>query len=423
MVAREDAAKRTAEEPAPPARAVSAASLIASARALVPMLREQQEEADERGYYSDEVHRQFLQAGLYRILQPKMFGGYELDLGTFLAVVAEISRGHPSTGWCYTLASSHCLILASHWSEQAQRELFGPSGEFRSSHRSVPAGTFKKVEGGYLIESGSWSYSSGTAVATHFGGGTLLPDAQGNRVSVNFFVPREKVTILSDWGGDRSLGMRGSASHTVRIDNVFVPDHHLSWGNFLLEQTDREGTPGTRLHGNPMYLGVVGGPYHLTFSAMMLGTARAAIEEFEQLIRTRKVIGNPNLYIYQQTDVQAALGEAMVLADSAEAVMRAAADLYREHCERWARDGTPIGAADTMRAWAMARQSCLMSCNAVELLFRRGTPTVTARGHKLQRYFRDIQMYLVHPAAQPWVPRGRAQSYLGLQVEYFSARK
>lgn len=71
----------------------------------------------------------------------------------------------------------------------------------------------------------------------------------------------------------------------------------------------------------------------------------------------------------------------------------------------------------------MARQSCLMSCSAVDLLFRRGTPTVTTRGHKLQRYFRDIQMYLVHPASQPWVPRGRAQSYLGLPVEYFTARQ
>jgi 3-hydroxy-9,10-secoandrosta-1,3,5(10)-triene-9,17-dione monooxygenase len=404
-------------------QSASAEALIARATALVPLLREQQEESDRRGYYSDAVHRKLLEAGLYRVLQPKMFGGHELDVGTFLAIVTEISRGHPSSGWCFTLASSHSLILASHWGEQAQRELFGPAGEFRSAHRSVPAGKFKRVDGGYLIEAGSWSYSSGIPVATHFGGGALLPDKSGNPVSVNFFVPRERVTILPDWGADQSLGMQGSGSNTVRIENVFVPDHHIAWGNFLLEQTDPQGTPGTRLHGNPMYLGVVGGPYHLTFSAMMLGTARAAIEEYELLIRTRKVIGNPNQYIYQQTDVQAALGEAMVLADSAEAIMRAAAELYREYCERWARNGTRISSAETMRMWAMARQSCLMSCNAVELVFRRGTPTVTTQGHKLQRYFRDIQMYLVHPASQPWVPRGRAQAHLGLGVEYFSARK
>jgi len=406
-----------------PEPGVTAQVLLERAAALVPMLRAQQDEADERGYYSQAVHQELLRAGLYRALQPKLFGGYEVDFGSFLRIVALISTGHPSSGWCFTLASSHSLILASHWSEQAQRELFGPSGDFRASHRSVPAGTFRKVDGGYLLVSGSWSYSSGTPVATHFGGGALLPDKSGSPVSVNFFVPREKVTILPDWGGEHSLGMRGSGSNTVKIENVFVPEHHVAWGNFLLQQTDPLGTPGTRLHRNSMYLGVVGGPYHLTFSAMLVGTARAALDEFEQLIRKRKVIGNPALFIYQQSDVQRALGEAMVLTDSAEVVMQGAASLYREYCERWARHGTPISAGDTMRIWSMGRQSCLMSCKAVELLFHSGTPTVTTRGHNLQRYFRDIQMYLVHPAAQPWVAAARAQTHLDLPVEYFSARK
>ena len=397
--------------------------LIARASALIPLLRAQQDEAEERGYYSPEVHQAFLQAGLYRTLQPKLFGGYEFDFGSFLRIVAAVSRGHPSTGWCFTLASSHCLLLASHWNEQAQRELFGPVGDFRASHRSVPAGTWKRVDGGYVIVSGTWSYSSGTPISTHFGGGALLPDQNGNPVSVNFFVPREKVTILPDWGGDLSLGMRGSGSNSVRIENVFVPEHHIAWGNFLLEQTNPKGTPGTALHGNPMYLGVVGGPYHLTFSAMFAGTARAALDEYEQLIRTRKAIGNPALYIYQQSDVQRALGEALVLTDSAEVLLYAAADMFREYCERWVRHGTPISAADTMKIWNLARQSTLMSCRAVELLFHNGTPTVTTRGHNLQRYFRDTQMYMVHPAAQPWVVTARAQTAMNLPIEYFAARK
>ena len=414
---------RAAAPVAAPESGLTPQALIERAGRLIPLLRAQQDEADERGHYSQQVHEEFLRAGLYRALQPKLFGGYEIDFGSFLRIVAQISRGHPSSGWCFTLASSHSLILASHWSEQAQRELFGPSGDFRASHRSVPAGTFQKAAGGYQLVSGSWSYSSGTPVATHFGGGALLPDKNGNLVSVNFFVPREKVTILPDWGGEHSLGMRGSGSNTVKIENVFVPEHHIAWGNFLLAQTDPQGTPGTRLHRNPMYLGVVGGPYHLTFSAMLVGTARAALDEFDQLIRKRKVIGNPALYIYQQSDVQRALGEAMVLTDSAEMLMHGAVDLYREYCERWAREGTPISAGDTMRMWSLGRQSALMSCKAVEQLFHSGTPTVTTRGHNLQRYFRDIQMYLVHPAAQPWVAAARAQTHLDLPVEYFQARK
>ncbi len=50
--------------------------LVARAAALRPLLRAQQDENDARGTYSEELHQAFLKAGLYRTMQPKMFGGY-----------------------------------------------------------------------------------------------------------------------------------------------------------------------------------------------------------------------------------------------------------------------------------------------------------------------------------------------------------
>jgi len=69
--------------------------LIARAAALKPLLRQQQAENDERGSYSEELHQAFLKAGLYRITQPRMFGGYEFDIPTFYRAMLEISHGHP----------------------------------------------------------------------------------------------------------------------------------------------------------------------------------------------------------------------------------------------------------------------------------------------------------------------------------------
>ena len=116
--------------------AITPAMLVERARAMRPRLREQQEANDQRGYYSDEIHQAFLRNGFYRILQPKRFGGYEMDFVTFAKVIMEISQGHPASGWCYTLAASHALLVASHWSEAAQAEIFGPAGDFRSPHGS-----------------------------------------------------------------------------------------------------------------------------------------------------------------------------------------------------------------------------------------------------------------------------------------------
>lgn len=134
--------------------------LIARAAALKPLLRAQQAENDERGAYSPELHQAFVKAGLYRTVQPRMFGGYEFDIPTFYRAMLEIAHGHPSAGWCLTLCASHPFLIASHWSERAQRELFGPDGHFAAPHRVPPMGKLTPVEGGYRL-TGKWDFCSG----------------------------------------------------------------------------------------------------------------------------------------------------------------------------------------------------------------------------------------------------------------------
>ena len=189
-------------------------TLVERARGLRDMLRAQQEEADERGSYTDEVHEAIKAAGLYRVVQPKMFGGYEFDPETLIRCVIEIGRGHPSAAWCYCLASSHALIAGSHFDADTQAELFGPEGDFRAPHRAAPAGKLERAEGGW-IANGVWNYSSGVPVATHWMGGTVIPGPDGKPRSVDIIVPRDQIEVIPDWGGDRSLGMRASGSLSV----------------------------------------------------------------------------------------------------------------------------------------------------------------------------------------------------------------
>jgi len=396
---------------------------LARAEALIPLLREGQEEADQRGHYSEAVHQKMLEGGLYRMVQPKMFGGYEFSWTDFLRVVHAIARGHPSSGWCYCLGSSHSHMLGSHWSEQAQRELFG-NGDFRSPHRAVPAGVFKPVDGGYVVN-GVWSYSSGIPWATHFCGGALLPDAEGRLRPANFFVSKDKVTVLPDWGGDSALGMQGSGSNSVKLEDVFVPDHHIAFGDVLFGQDFdwAKGTHGARLHGNPMYLGVAGGPFHLCFSAITSGAARAALDEYEAVIRERKAYGGSGgAKMVSDPDIHRHLGEVLTLIDCAEAIMFGAMEHWDMYLDRWARTGEGISTEDTMRMWAMGRQSSFMSCKAVEIMFSSGGVASANRGQRLQRYFRDVQMFRIHPSSQSWVQEARGQTHLGLPPAKFAAR-
>ena len=394
-------------------------TLIERAIALRTLLREQQDETEKRGHYSKEIDRRLRDGGFYRMLQPKRFGGYELAFTDFIRVVMEIARGDPGSAWCFTLSASHALLVGPHWSEAAQAEIFGPTGDFNSPHRAVPSGKFEPVDGGYMVN-GTWSYSSGIPISTHFIGAGFLRPKDGPPQPLNFIVPVDKIEILPDWGGGVALGMQGSGSNSVKLTDVFVPERHVIFGGPSgPDLIGDEGSEGVQLHGNPMYLGQLGGAYQNTFTAILTGAARAAIDEYEEILRTKTVMMAPGMLRMNDPESQRPLGKALALADIAEVSAIAIADKFMDQCKAWGEDRRPITPADTFQLWSMSQEACFLACEAVDLLWRTAPVSAANRGSRLQRYFRDIQMYRIHPSAQPWVSLTRGQVQLGLPFGVF----
>jgi 3-hydroxy-9,10-secoandrosta-1,3,5(10)-triene-9,17-dione monooxygenase len=376
--------------------------LFERAIALRERLREQQDEAEERGAYSPEMHQAFLQAGFYRVTQPKLFGGYEFDLGTNYRLIVEISRGHPAAGWCLSLGGSHAYVVGSHWPEQAQRELFGPDGHFIAPHRPAAMGMLKPVDGGYLLN-GEWNYCSGIPYATHLlCGATLDGSSPGGAKGVRqVVVPRSAFEVLDDWGGDRTLGMRASGSNSARVRDAFVPEHMAVQLDWLAARPDgmEHGTPGTRLHGNPMYLGRMMGPYHCSLVSVVVGAAWAALDEFETLMLRNRSLADPALLWADHVDYQRPFGLALSMTEAAETILHGVAARYMDYCRRWQRDRTPISVEDNLRLWALAQQAGGLGKQAVELLFQNSLSAPTKKASRLARYFRDVAMYNSHVSA------------------------
>jgi 3-hydroxy-9,10-secoandrosta-1,3,5(10)-triene-9,17-dione monooxygenase len=315
-----------------------AAELIERARQIGKRLRAQQDESDARGCYSDEIHRELLTGGFYRVLQPPMFNGGGVDCETYIRVILELSRGHPGSGWCYALASSHALVLGAHFEEEVQRELFGPEGDFRAAFAAGPAGipTFERCDGGYRV-SGLWAFASGIPVCTHFLGGAFIAGVGGAPAPITFVAPRSRIEVLPDWGGDAAMGMQASGSNSVRLDGVFIPDRHIIPSPVGLLSTENlpEGTPGTRLHGEGLFLGIIFGWFSCEFGAIFTGAARAALEEYERLLRVKPLLFDPQRTRMHDPELQRIFGEALCRADAAEALTLSATRLHLEQCDRW----------------------------------------------------------------------------------------
>ena len=230
---------------APPEPDLTAAELLARAQALVPVLRERQPATEAAGRLLDESHEAFAEAGLYRALQPRRFGGYELGLRDFVGVMSEISRGCPSSGWVLALTSGHPHLL-SHWSEEAQAEIYGADGDARVPGRPVQPGLAIPTDGGYVV-SGTWDYASGCDQATHFMGSAIVPGTEPPRL-VWLLVDRADFEIVDNWD---PIGLRGTGSKRVVCSDVLVPEHRV----ITAIGTSPERPPGWRSHANPLYAG------------------------------------------------------------------------------------------------------------------------------------------------------------------------
>ncbi|WP_084351708.1 acyl-CoA dehydrogenase family protein [Millisia brevis] len=377
--------------------------ILEAVRTLRPLLRERQAATEEAGQYAPDVHDYFIEHGLYSVLAPQKFGGSELGIPAFFAVIAEVARGCPSTAWCLSLSVAHSLTLASYWNEEAQSEIFGANDYMIGPSSGNPIeSTVERVEGGYLI-SGTWRYCSGAPYSTHFFPVITVP-ATDERPEFRAWavVERDDYTVLDDWG--RVIGMRGSGSNGIRIDKAFVPFHHVSEENWTSEATSP--AVGYGVHRNPTYSGVFFGFAEGEVAAVSVGLGYAAIDEYERIIRTTKAPFDPNgARRADADDWRRVLGMAMARVDTAGAALVHSGRQYEEFARQLVEREYAFDAARSMRlnnAYFVVEE---LVWESLQELIRTAGTGFSADGQKMQRYFRDI-----------WTTVGRTD-----QFQFFAA--
>ncbi len=313
--------------------AITPDEMIARAAAIAPTLVARQAETEQRTCYAPDTHEQFREAGLYRMLVPRRYGGYELDVPTFVRVIAHLARGCPSTAWQVCLPTAHALLVASWFDERAQDELFADP-DFLCPSVAAPVGRARKIADGFLELTGTHRYCSGAPYATHYLGQTLPagPDPDGPPAGppMLFVAPRSAWTMLDDWG--HTLGLKGSGSNSIVFDAGRIPEYFALPDTQMLDVDNSDGTPGQRLHGNPMYFGRALSFFGLEFIALAVGMVKGALDEYLELITTRTTHRPPIILRSHDPDYQRWYGRARAKTETAEAALLQAADQWMEAC-------------------------------------------------------------------------------------------
>lgn len=385
----------------PPEPDLTPDEMVARAVALRGELVADQAATEQRTYYSPEMHEAFLNAGFYHLYVPRRYGGYEFDVPTYVRVVQEIARGCVSTAWCVGLAMNHALMVGSWWPQEAQDEIFA-GGDFRCSSVAAPVGKAAETDEGWEIN-GQVAFASGTPYSTFYMGQALLPAPAGASPQdpppqLLFVAPRSEWKMLEDWGD--MLGLKGSGSHSIRFEASRIP---RSWGfaGSMLDVEVGGGTPGSRLHGNPMYSGRAVSIFTISLAAVTIGAAYNMLDEYERLMRTKMTPLPPFTPRIKDPDYQRWYGRALTHIATAEAAVHNAAEQHMELCRRNVEDGgeggRPYSFGDDMLLAGIAREAMLMCWRVVDDdLWQTVGASVARDGERTARVFRDMAVAAAH---------------------------
>jgi 3-hydroxy-9,10-secoandrosta-1,3,5(10)-triene-9,17-dione monooxygenase len=363
---------------------VGYAQAVERARALVPLLRSRAAAAEARGDLDPEVDRALHDAGLYRICQPRRWGGMELDFLALCDIPYELARGCASTSWTFGNYAIHHWMLAM-YDERAQAEVWGENPDARiASGIAYPQGRATRVDGGYRV-SGTWNFSSGSPLSHWNMLAALVRDGErvvGHRMCL---LHRSQYELLDDW---QVLGMRGTGSQSVRATDAFVPEHRA-----LDTLTCRGGAgfPGARSNANPLYqlpLAVLGAQ---CIVATAVGNAQGALELTCAAVQARSTsYTGASMRDFQA--VQLRTGGAGARIEAARLLCNGGA----EKGMRWAAAGYLPTVEERLALKRDAAYAVSLATEAVDLLHGMAGANGIYDRYPIQRLFRDAHALGAH---------------------------
>ena len=358
-------------------------AILARARSMLPELRARAAATEGNRRLLPETDRAFREAGFYRVMQPRGFGGLELPFGIQTDLSMELARACASSGWVAAILACHGWMLGMLPGE-AQAEVWGadPDATVASSFLCREP-QVARAAGGIRL-TGRWEFSSGVDYCDWAMVLARVPPEGGGAPDAVFgLVPLAECRIDDCW---HATGLAGTGSNDLLLDGVFVPDHRL--GN-VRKMCDGEA-PGSAVNDGYLYRLPQLSVFSFNLVGTVIGAARGALEAVvEQLTDRRSGVGHR---LAEQQSVQLRIAESLADVDAAYAVV----DRNRHEIVRWGEAGDIPPLERRARYRRDNGYAAMLCCRAVD----RALPVTGAGGlaadHPVNRAWRDAHAAARH---------------------------
>lgn len=327
-------------------------------------------------------------ADVFRLMQPKRFGGYEYGPAELAQIGFELGRACGSTGWCGTLAVCFGWMTAFFPLEAQQEVWDNPDNLLAVSY--VPTPKVEAVDGGFRI-SGNWPWASGIDSATWLILAAMLPGKDGPPSIAWCLVPVRDVIIDHDsWNVS---GLEGTGSKTVAIEApVFVPNHRvLPLGRIFSGKVPGLEVPGNdqARFGYPTF-----GPTALV--APIVGMAQGALDAFTETARSARRMARPGVFekVAESTLIQSLVGQAAARIDAARTLMLTSLQEGQEVV----RAGGTLEIEQRVRIRRNHGFAARTSSEVVNEIYAKSGAAAADEKSRVQRFWRDANTAALHPS-------------------------
>lgn len=359
-----------------------------SLQRVLTEIRARRDEFNDKRHVPKDMINKLKQLGIYRAHTPRCFGGAACAPSEFLHLIENISEADGSTGWVasFGFAAIYLAALPRNTLEQIYEN--GPDIAFAGG--LFPVQPAQKVEGGWRVN-GLWKFASGCMGADLLGVGIGV--GEGNKPLTAVLKPKD-VEIIENW---EVLGMRGTGSHDLQVNDVFVPDE---W-TFV-----RGGLPTI---DEPIYQYPTIAYAAQVLAVVNLGIARAALDEVAQMTSTHNgYTGAPKMA--ERAYLRISLAKA-------EASLRSARAFFYEATESaWESilKGDGVSAEQTSMLRLAATQAAREGAKVVQSAYMLAGIAAIYDDHPLQLYLRDALVVTQHAFLNESMYDGAGSVLLGM---------
>ena len=385
--------------PAQPAvRITSDAQAIEAAHALAKLFAEGALERDRQRALPFAEVEAYSQSGLWGITIPEQYGGAAVSQVTLAKVFAILAAADASAAQIAQNSFEIIDVIRLSASEQQKQSLFAAvlSGlrlgnafsEFGGKHVEDFQTRISDHDERHKVLSGRKFYSTG-ALFAHLVPIVALDDH--NRVIVAI-ADRDApgLSVIDDWS---AFGQRTTASGTVLLENVVVPNERVLPAHIVYENPSAVGPQSQLIH-----------------AAIDAGIARGALQATVDFVRSkaRPWIDSGKAHASDDPFTIAAVGDLFIRLHAAEALLERAGLQLDATIAEPTLDSIAKAKIAVAEAKVLTTDIALLAANK---LFELGGTRSTLQQNGLDRLWRDARTHTLHDPVR-WKPYAVGQYYL-----------